>query len=136
MNNSFVLERVSDKHYSRLMWIRKENIILAVAHFNHFSPILLCDWHDCDIGEHICNIMTDSDAEVYGCYIFFTENGDSDENIKKVIEIIEKNEGYEDPTYGIAQCHNCQCLAGVGNRFPCKTFNMIPLYTNRKCDKC
>ena len=89
-------------------------------------------WGFSKLGFYYNDLLIDSPQDKLSMYIFNTEDGDSQENISKIMNFIEYNqEDPDDRIYSFTQCAKCNQIGSIRQKFI--DFNFIK---NEICEHC
>lgn len=89
-------------------------------------------WILSNVGYYYGELLINSSQDNRAIYIFNSEDGDSSDNVLKILEFIQHNEeDYGNLIYTFSQCLKCNQLGTLKQKFT--KFNFIQ---NGKCEHC
>ena len=131
MEMSPVTVLISTNKYTRVTTCTDESSHLIIVPKYYFKEDIEY-WILSDVGYYYGELLINSSQDNHAIFIFNSHDGDSLDNILKILEFIQHNEkDYENLIYTFTQCLKCNQVGTLKQKFT--KFNFIQ---NGKCEHC
>ena len=122
---------ISTNKYTRVTTCTNESSHLIIVPKYYFKEDIEY-WILSDVGYYYGELLINSSQDNHAIFIFNSHDGDSLDNILKILEFIQHNEkDYENLIYTFTQCLKCNQVGTLKQKFT--KFNFLQ---NGKCEHC